>query len=482
MHFYQATRSIFFAGCILVLIEGTTFSQQAFPEQVDTFAIARSVNHQAGHYSFDGSGRLNTGSMQTIAPTNALFFGDEIIQLEIELVDEQKAKFNSIVKKWQTSWEKTIREIQADYKKSPLSQEEVKSRIAENDETSLSKIRKVLLPHQLAIINELQLRCLLRTQGIKTILESPEFHELLNLKKPERDKILSTAKSLRQKVLQKSIEVRKKTLAILFEPLSKDEVRTVAEKWKHLFEDKNQCSLEELIIFLDPERYAWINEKSEPIKKLIGRPNFETGAAGNLVSKPGGKYPNEELQVFRSFWVIRHQSINEDFVRWVGLTEDEKLDVQELIKASYPSSQFILEMGNETTKTGQKVASDKMESMQLESITAIKELLGDERWGRVETFAERINLASAGPVYDLIEGELSKRLKFSRAKKDTLKRKSAESLKYLTQETAKIEEFFLDEMASTLDENRSKKFKAAFGRPVKNAPVNIDLMLMNLWR
>jgi len=141
--------------CILVLLQGSAFSQQ-----VDTFAIARGVNHQTGLYSFDGNGRLITGVMQTSANTNALFFEDEVIQLEIELVDDQKAKFKSILKAWQSSWRETMKQIQVDYKKLALSKEQIQERIAENDNASISKIREVLLPHQLAIINELQLRCL----------------------------------------------------------------------------------------------------------------------------------------------------------------------------------------------------------------------------------------------------------------------------------------------------------------------------------
>lgn len=462
----------------LTLFLGVSFSvlqSPVFSRQVDTFSIARSVNHQAGYYSFDGEGRLKTAISQTIANTNAMFFKDEVIQLEIELVDDQEAKLNSILSAWQASWEETIKGIQRDHKKAPLSRDQVRERIANNDEVSLAKIRKLLLPHQVAIINELQLRCLFRTQGLRTILDSPEFHKSLELSDADRDKLLKTARSTTQKTLQQSIEVRAKALAVLLESLSDDERQMLAEKWKHLFDDEHRCSLEELIVFLDAERYAWIDEDSDALEKLVGRPNFETGAAGNLITKPGNKYSNEKLSVFRSFWK------NKEFADWVGLSADEQTQVQSLVKASYPSSSQILEMANEPTREGQKSNAEKFERMESESMAAIMEVLGD-RWTRVETFAERINLASAGPVYDLIEGELSERMKFSPAKKDLLKEKAAEALKLLTTETGKIEESVLDEIASSLDEDRGKKFKAAFGRPVKNAPVNIDLMLMNMRR
>ena len=464
--------------CISSLLQGSVFSQQ-----VDTFAIARGVNHQTGSYSFDGNGRLKTGLMQTIANTNALFFEDEVIQLEIELVDDQKTKFKSILKTWQSSWQETIEKIARDYKKSPISREEVQERIAENDEASISKIREVLLPHQLAIINELQLRCLFRTQGMNVILKSGELQKLLNLSESESAKILKAAKSMRKQVSDMAIVVRAKTLKLLLESLSADEAIAFSDKWRHLFEDKHQCSLEELIVFLDPVRYAWINEEKEPITKLIGRPNFETGAAGNLITKPGNKYSNVELNVFRSFWK------NKTFANWIGLSEDEKNDVQEIVKASYQSSQILInenivgqESSNEPFEVRNKRAKKRANAMDAKSVREIKELLGDEGWDRVETFATRINIASAGPVYDLVEGELSEFLKFTSAQKDTLKNNAKNALEFLTKETAKIEEYVLDEMASTLDEKRSKKFKAAFGSPVKNAPVNIDLMLMNMGR
>ena len=474
----NAVLMMFCLCCVLVLPQHSAFSKQ-----VDTFAIARGVNHQTGFYSYNGNGRLTTGSMQTVANTNALFFKDEVIQLEIELVDDQKAKFKSILKTWQSSWQETMEKIRTDYMKSPLSQEEVQRRIAENDEASIAKIREVLLPHQVAIVNELQLRCLFRTHGMNVILKSGELQKLLELSEPEVAKILKAAKSTRAQVVKKSIEVRAKALVVLLESLSKEEVVAVSEKWRHLFEDQNRCSLEELIVFLDPERYAWIKEETDAIEKLVGRPNFETGAAGNLVTKPGNKYSNVELKVFRSFWK------NKEFANWLGLSDDQKVDVQRIVEASYQSSQILInesvvgqESSNEPFEVRNKRAKEKAKAMDVKSVADIKELLGDGGWDRVETFAERINIASAGPVYDLLEGGLSESLKFTPAKKARLKKNAKDALKFLTKETAKIEEFVLDEMASTLDEKRGGKFKNAFGSPVKNAPVNIDLMLMNMWR
>jgi len=140
------------------------------------------------------------------------------------------------------------------------------------------------------------------------------------------------------------------------------------------------------------------------------------------------------------------------------------------------------ESSNEPFEIRQQRANEKAESIEQKSVADLKELLGKNRWELVETFADRINIASAGPVYDLVEGELSEELKLTPEQKDLLKKNAKNSLEFLTRETAGIEEFVLDEMASTLDEARARKFKAAFGSPVKNAPVNIDLMMMNMWR
>jgi len=282
-------------GVVSVFCNSETFSQQ-----VDRFAIARKSNHQSGFYSFDGNGRLKTSLMQTIANTNVLFFEDEVIQLEIELIDDQKVKFKSILKKWQDDWEATIKKIQTDSREGQLTREEVQDRIAETDELWLAKVRDVLMPHQLAIINELQLRCLFRTQGMTTILKSGELKELLDLSESDCSKILKAAKGTRVQVSKKSLEVRAKTLKILLDSLSKDDAEAFAKKWRHLLEDERRCSLEELIIFLDPQRYQWIATNQEPIEKLVGRPNFETGAAGNL----------EEQRVCKLDWSFARRTVS----------------------------------------------------------------------------------------------------------------------------------------------------------------------------
>ncbi len=80
----------------------------------------------------------------------------------------------------------------------------------------------------------------------------------------------------------------------------------------------------------------------------------------------------------------------------------------------------------------------------------------------------------------MLEGDLSEELNLSADRKERIRRSAAKSLEYLTDKTHEIEQYMLDEIVSKVDEPSQKKLKAALGQPIKNAPANIQLMLMLL--
>ena len=140
--------------------------------ELDSFAASRRLDGYVGNYQFNGAGRLSGGFTNGILTTNAQFFDDEAVRAEIELVESQRQRYDAIVSQWHASCKDTIKQLQQGRFKKRGSSKSFATVMAENDEKSLAKLREVLLPSQLAIIRELQFRCLFRTRGIAKLLEN----------------------------------------------------------------------------------------------------------------------------------------------------------------------------------------------------------------------------------------------------------------------------------------------------------------------
>ncbi len=88
------------------------FADHLVAQEFDSFALARGLLHyQRGYYWFDGYGRLRTSLRNSIANTNGKFFEDVTIQKEIELVEHQRAEYNSVIANWHKSFDDTINDI-----------------------------------------------------------------------------------------------------------------------------------------------------------------------------------------------------------------------------------------------------------------------------------------------------------------------------------------------------------------------------------
>ena len=399
---------------VMVLSATGFFAEAIVCQEVRSFDISRTLNHQIGHYSFNGIGRLETSISQTIANSNALFFENETIQLELELVDSQRSAYASAVNAWHNSWEETVNEIQRVNRVEKRSREFNLEMLSENDRNAMASLNDVLLPHQINIVNELQFRCLFRTHGMNALLKNDQLCEVLALSDNERSLIKNKTRELRTKVSRQVKVAIEDVIKMLIEPIQDSDRAQFLKRWEHLFSADSFLSLEELIVFLDSQSYEWMQDDSEPLQKLLNRPSYETGPAGDLHPVDGPKYRNVELNIFREFW--KHP----DFKEYLDLSESNELQLSKFVQDSYRSSQLLLNLsiaGNGDKNIPFKVRQEKAyaESDEIEqaSIANIRRVLGMEGWDRVGQFADRINIASAGLVYDLIDGEFAETLELS---------------------------------------------------------------------
>ena len=118
------------------------------------------------------------------------------------------------------------------------------------------------------------------------------------------------------------------------------------------------------------------------------------------------------------------------------------------------------------------------EEFEQPALDSIKEILGPSRLDSIEEFVEKINLASAGPLYDLLEGPLHDEWKLTSKTTDPLRASAKQAYDDLVAKSHEIEAFVINRLASELDETSERKFLEVFGQPIKNTPANLSLLLI----
>ncbi|MDB4766166.1 hypothetical protein OAG71_00615 [bacterium] len=472
-------RNSFILAALLAIVFVRSGGQLQAQIEADSFAAARRLGHHEGSYSFNGAGRLNGGFSQTGPHSNAQFFDDKAIRAEIELVDFQRQKYNAVVSQWQASWEDAMKQIQQGRFKKRGSRGSIATMLADNDEKSLAKLREVLLPHQLAIIRELQFRCLFRTQGIAKLLENDQLRKVLELSNAERKKLETVSRKLRAPIKEKSIKAAADSVKTFLRPLTPQQQEKFVERWSSLFAGPRPVTVEELLIKLDPTSYTWIEKEGTSIERMVSRPQYSTGAAGQLVSRRPTEFINPELGIFRELWA------NREFKNGLELSEDDRARIDELIENSYgphgiPMKVAVQQPG---APEGTGISQARLEELKAEydefeqpALADIKRILGPSRWDGIEAFVEKINLASAGPLYDLLAGPLQEEWRLTSKQTDQLRSSAKLASEELVRESQKIEAFVIKSLAAELDEVSEQKFLDLLGQPIKETPANLTLL------
>ena len=125
---------------------------------------------------------------------------------------------------------------------------------------------------------------------------------MLELSNAERKKLETIFIELRAPIKEKAIEAAADSVKTFLKPLTPRQQEKFVERWSSLFAGKRPVTVEEMLIKLDPNSYTWMENNGTSIERMISRPVYRTGVAGQLVSHRSGEWTNPELGIFRELW------------------------------------------------------------------------------------------------------------------------------------------------------------------------------------
>lgn len=446
--------------CLLV-----AFFSQANAQDMDSFALARSRFFQAGYYHFNGQGRLQVGFIQSNQNTNAVFFDDEAIRKEIELVQTQKAPYDSVIKQWNKDFEQLQKKIADGFRDKSLTAEDIPQLRTQCDQRAINKLRDILLPHQFAVVDEIQYRSLFRTHGLNFLLASEKLCEQLSIDENESNALKSQYKQSIRTITSETQKIKNEIIVDILQPLTEPQQAEFFKKWEHLAPDSTHTSVEELLAYLDPDLIKWANRTQPPLKKLLSRPNYQTGPAGNLILQEQSKYFDEDLTIITMFFG-RPYSFDIP-----GISDEDVKVVKRLLMKPY-------QMVESDGKTAQASPNNIDDEELKQAVVEIKQYLGKDGWKNVEKHANLINIKSAGPIFDLTEGDLCELLGLTDRQIERIEANVKKAREKLVKKTNEVETKILDQIIAVADAESQTKLKKLFGKPLKYTPANLGLISM----
>ena len=344
------------------------------------------------------------------------------------------------------------------------------------DEESIKEFEDILLPHQIERLSELHFRCLVRSHGLRRLLGNDQVRQFLKISEADVQQIAKASRKMRSVAAKSAKKAYVDSLEMFFSSFRTSDLEIVLQSWGSLEKSPN-ASLEHLIVLFDFSVASWVLEGKEG-KKFLDRPEFSSGAAGDLQVEPKRKIPQSELNLFRDLWV------HEEFKESLQLSEEKHLLVVDLVNKSFESSQIMLnvnlEKSAEPFKARNERAKEKADKIDEKSIRDIKQAIGSDRWERIGNFTDAMAWRCSGPVMDALYGPLSKKLKLSEKEEKVILKKAEEAATFLKDESRKIEEQIIEGLLQDLSEAGRRNILKRLGRPVKDVPANIQLMLMFL--
>lgn len=446
--------------------------------EIDSFAIGRSLHLQTCVYSFDASGNLRPGFISQGVPESTLkFFEDDLALRELELTSEQESDVRRVAARWRESLDKIFSDDS-----NSKTWKQLQEAVATEELKALDKLQEILLPHQFAAAHRVNLRCLIRNHGLKAILSNDAVRESLGISKSECDRVAKAGEKLRSDIDARAKKLKRSIVERVLEPLEAEQKAKVAEYWPGFCSNDNSA-IDQLQLYLEDDAQRWRKSGSSSVETMIKRPCIEVGVTGSLrETEKSWNHYRDEFAVFCDMFQ------RSPFPNQLDLSTDQLKFISNLIQdVIKKTSELGTELLVNPNKLQDVVLADRsaqvqnqIQTLRSDALAQIKSILRPSGWQKFEQACSRSNDRCAGPIYDMLEGELSKQLKLTEREEAAIKENAAKALDQLIEESNAIESHVISVLLESLDETSRAKFKQALGDPLKHSPARIELLRMFL--
>ncbi len=399
---------------------------------------------------------------------------------ELELVDFQRNEIDVVLKDWRSSLDRQFKTIRAAESNSNARRDAITD-LRNLDKKFEAEVLDILLPHQRKVLREIHMRHMLRIHGLQTFVSTKSFKKIAGLSESDIRKTNLRMRSEKPTLVQEALKLKKKIVEKLLKPLNKSEKEALLKKWSYLVDDKN-ISLEllrvHLIVARESKNIPDDFSGNSVFVKAAMMPVFEMGTDGNFLPIiPETVCSEKDLPTLavRSFVDFMKQ---DRYLNVLNIQDWQEERLNEMRSSLNAADQK--RVARALDRTNSIVQHQTIEQQNKNAYDELRRVVNSQQWETFSGIVEKQIMQMQGPLIDLTQGELGKRLGISLKRAQLIEKKWIEALRELEVEVNRIEDLAITTFQESLPEKSQKAFKELIGSPLKKSPANIDVLLNSI--
>lgn len=436
----------------------------------------------------DVNGEFSQGTVVTsdkIFDGLLAFFENEKVIAELELSSSQEDEFKKVVGEWRRDLDGRLEELSKAMKSDEKEKASaILARLPNVQTDGLDRIEDSLISYQTDRLAQIQLRYLIRTNGVLSVLENQMIRAAAEFEVQDISIVRNEMQKKKKELVKQVFKARDQSVEIFLKPLSEDERQIVFKKWRYLV-DKRAPDLERIRVQLKYfEDFESLEKYDSVFTKISRFPEFEINVSGSFEPRINSRPVDRNNDGYTVASRIFKMTKSEEMAERMGLTDEQSATLS-LIEKEFRSSvnkasTISITWSGGTPEELQAMKSQVRTMRQAAGRLALKQIneaLLKVQMDRMEQVGEAALAKMYGPAFDLINGDLNEKLNLSKAKTEELKASRKKGLEFLEGESMKIEENWMDTLFATLSVEKREKVKKLFGEKLTNSPANLSVYL-----
>lgn len=461
-------------------------------EQVDLArAVFTELRAQTGDVTVmvDANGTFEhmwTQNANTMFDGQLPFLECEETRRELDLVGEQQSKYEQIVEGWRQKHDQAYKDLEAglvaEVPRSEIKKiiEGFKSRQVE----MLENVDNVLLSHQSDALSQIQIRYLLRTNGLIAVLDNKHVKEFAGLSQKDVGSVRSRIRRRSRELAKWASEARDQAVETVLEPLDQEQQRKLKALWPYLGDPANpHC--EQLRIHLEfHSEFESLSKADSVFTKIRRFPSYLLTVSGTFVPQENERevdplYADHDIcHAFNSMFK------KDDFVDRLGVSDHQMLALEAVLDAfrasdSKASSISLSWEGgtNEELEAMKSRVRSIRQSAAADAVAEMRRVLSRPQWNQFEDLGWEALDRMYGPIFSLTEGKLGDDLAISKSQKRAIREAAEEARKEFEKATLDIEEKWLTQLLEVLSDKQKERIEQLIGPRLMSTPANLGVYL-----
>jgi hypothetical protein len=420
-------------------------------------------------------------SSRSATESSFSFFNCPTIKEQLELTKAQEFALGIILTEWESDdkqFEKELQDLQLNGKDTTAVVNEALEASAEY----CQRVERVLLPHQMTRVSQLQIRSLIVAVGPGMALCNTTLRDIIGLSHAEISRVMGGQREIGDRITEKYRKQRCEAIDQWMKVLDDDQKKLFMQRWGHLYQ----------FDFVWTGMLKWQLELSEDSKLLRYKDNIQLKSYFDM--------PNLMVDVDGSIKTISWEYAIKKHLEFSALTlllqnpriaSEINFDQRQKEEFNLLVNRFrsmIEAKRNELIALQEGKSLNKSQYMEIEEF---KETIGSEVLEQAKkiTTPNQLEALNAqvrlkyfqffGPKHDLLHGPLGDSIKLSIYQKQQIKSGAKTLAKKLEEMNLKIEEEVMNSFIDLLDKERQEKAKEVLGNKMHKS-ICVGVLLSHL--